>query len=200
MATYKEKVGTSVVNYAGNYPGAVEGELWYDSTNKDFKYQYANVTAAGSWRTGGNLNTARRGAAGAGTKTAGLAFGGEGDPPVYAQTESYNGSWTEVNDLNTARTLLAGAGTSTSALAFGGQPSTAITESWNGTNWTEVADLNTARDSLAGSGADNTSAIAFGGGASPKQQTETWRKREHSLTEKIQRSTKARQLKRQRNA
>ncbi len=51
MATYKEKVGTSVVNYAGNYPGAVDGELWYDSTNKDFKYQYPNVTAAGSWRT-----------------------------------------------------------------------------------------------------------------------------------------------------
>ena len=40
MATYKEKVGTSVVNYAGNYPGAVKGELWYDSTNKDFKYQF----------------------------------------------------------------------------------------------------------------------------------------------------------------
>ena len=48
MATYKEKVGTSVVNYAGNYPGVVKGELWYDSTNKDFKYQYANVTSAGS--------------------------------------------------------------------------------------------------------------------------------------------------------
>ena len=40
MATYKETVGTTVVNYAGNYPGAVEGELWYDSTNQDFKYQY----------------------------------------------------------------------------------------------------------------------------------------------------------------
>ena len=51
MATYKEKVGTAVVNYAGNYPGAVDGELWYDSTNKGFQYQYANVTAAGSWRT-----------------------------------------------------------------------------------------------------------------------------------------------------
>lgn len=45
MATYKEKVGTAVVNYAGDYPGAVEGELWYDSTNKDFKYQYPNATA-----------------------------------------------------------------------------------------------------------------------------------------------------------
>ena len=49
MATYKETVGTAVVNYAGNYPGAVDGELWYDSTNKDFKYQYANLTTAGAW-------------------------------------------------------------------------------------------------------------------------------------------------------
>ena len=57
MATYKEKVGTSVVNYAGTYPGAVDGELWYDSTNKNFNYQYANVTAAGSWSTGNGLNT-----------------------------------------------------------------------------------------------------------------------------------------------
>ena len=64
MATYKESVGTTVVNYAGNYPGAVDGELWYDSTNKDFKYQYANVTSAGSWRTGNNLNTARERLAG----------------------------------------------------------------------------------------------------------------------------------------
>ena len=71
MATYKEKVGTAVVNYAGNYPGAVEGELWYDSTNKDFKYQYANVTTSGSWSTGGNMNQARSGTAASinGTKT-----------------------------------------------------------------------------------------------------------------------------------
>ena len=77
MATYKEKVGTSVVNYAGNYPGAVDGELWYDSTNKDFKYQYANVTAAGSWRTSGTVNTSRSGGASNGLATASLFIGGE---------------------------------------------------------------------------------------------------------------------------
>ena len=76
MATYKQKVGTAVVNYAGNYPGAVEGELWYDSTNKDFKYLYPNVTSAGSWRTSGSLNTARPQITGFGTQTAGLFFGG----------------------------------------------------------------------------------------------------------------------------
>ena len=100
MATYKEKVGTSVVNYAGNYPGAVDGELWYDSTNKDFKYQYPNVTSAGTWRTGGNMNTARRALGAAGDSTAALAIAGSGDPPTYAIVESYNGTtWTEVNML-----------------------------------------------------------------------------------------------------
>jgi hypothetical protein len=93
MATYKQNVGTAVVNYAGNYPGAVDGELWYDSTNKDFKYQYANVTAAGVWATGGTMNTARYTLAGAGTATAGLAFGGYYAPPdtYYGNTEKYNG-------------------------------------------------------------------------------------------------------------
>ena len=98
MATYQEKVGTSVVNYAGTYPGAVDGELWYDSTNKNFNYQYPNVTTA-SWATGGNLNTSRYSLSGTGLQTAGLAFGGQ--TPPKAETESYNGTnWTEVNDLN----------------------------------------------------------------------------------------------------
>ena len=85
MATYKGTVGTAVVNYAGNYPGAVDGELWYDSTNKDFKYQYPNVTAAGAWRTANSMNTARAYISGAGTYTATIAFGGEG-PPASALT------------------------------------------------------------------------------------------------------------------
>ena len=115
MATYKETVGTSVVNYAGNYPGAVDGELWYDSTNKDFKYQYLNVTAAGSWRTGGNLNTARFGAAGLGIQTAALMAGGA-EPTIVGKTEQYNGtSYTEVADI-TARRLAGTAGTTTAGV------------------------------------------------------------------------------------
>ena len=74
MATYKEKVGTAVINYAGNYPAALDGQLWYDSTAKSFKYQYPNVTTAGSWATGGTLNTGRDQTMGAGDKTAALAF------------------------------------------------------------------------------------------------------------------------------
>ena len=180
MATYKEKVGTSVVNYAGDYPGAVDGELWYDSTNKDFKYQYPNVSTSGSWRTINSLDTPRTNLAGSGIYTAALAFGGSGPIPAKgALTEKYDGtSWTEVNDMNTARSQAGGSGTQTSALAYAGETpdnTRNLTESWNGTNWTAVNTLNTARHLATGSaGADNTSALAFGGGASPKAYCEQW--------------------------
>ena len=118
MATYKEINGTAVQNYAGDLPGAADGQLWYNSTATNFKFQYAATAAA--WSTGGNLNTGRKSLAGSGTQTAALGFGGD-TGSLSALTESYNGSaWTEVNDLQTARSRLAGAGTNTAALAFGG--------------------------------------------------------------------------------
>ena len=179
MATYKGIKGTAVQNYAGDLSGAADGQIWYDSTATDFKYQY--VVTAGGWATGNAMNTARYNLAAGGTPTAGLAFGGE-VPPLTAVTESYDGtSWTEVNDLNSARQELAGNGTQTSALAYGGRvPAvSALTESWNGTNWTEVNDLGTARRYLGGAGADNTSALAFGGpnaapGGTNQALTESW--------------------------
>ena len=182
MATYKEKVGTSVVNYAGNYPGAVDGELWYDSTNVAFKYQYVGV---GAWASGGNLNTGRESASSQniGSAPHSALAAGNGAPPASGITELYNGSaWTEVNDLNTVRYGAAGAGTTTAGLAFGGEnyptpsPYQAATETWNGSNWTEVNNLNTARYATCGGGT-NTSALC-GGGEFPGYATtpiaETW--------------------------
>jgi hypothetical protein len=64
MATYKESVGTAVTNVAGDFPGAADGELWFNSTASTFQYQYGATTDA--WSTGGNLNTARANLAGAG--------------------------------------------------------------------------------------------------------------------------------------
>src|SRR5210317_1453959 len=175
MSTYKKIRGTTVQNNAGNLPSAVDGQLWYDSTNAVFKHQYPNVTAAGAWSTGNNLNTGRETLAGAGTQTAALAFGGE-IPPQTGVTESYDGtSWTEVNDLNTARYGLGGVGTQTAALGFGGNtgPNT-VTESWNGTSWTEVNDLNTGRNILTGIGIQ-TSALATGGNDGARTAvTESW--------------------------
>ena len=147
MANYKDIRGTTVRNSAGNLSGAATGELFYDSTNRDFKYSYPNVSS--SWRTGNDLNTGRQeiNKGSSGTQTSALAFGGT-TPPRTAITESYNGtSWTEVADLGTARNALQSAGASnTAVLAFGGDtpPETAQTEVWDGSSWTEVSDLNQA--------------------------------------------------------
>ena len=129
----------------------------------------ASQAAAGSWSSGGDLNTARRGLAGSGATTAALAFGGT-VTASSALNEQYNGSsWTEVGDLNTARTIMGGTGqgTNTSALIFGGyQPTAAslkaLTEEWNGSSWTEVADLNTAV-MKQGSAGTASNALSFGG-------------------------------------
>ena len=111
------------------------------------------VVYAGSWSSGGALNTARQALSGNGIQTAALAIAGA---PARAITESYNGTaWTEVADLNTGRDALASQGTYTAALAFGGNLPTsansASTETWNGSSWTEVNDLNAARRNLMGS-------------------------------------------------
>ena len=57
MATYKDIVGTAVRNNAGNLTTADTGQVWFDSTNLDFKYLFPAVVS--SWSTGGSLNTAR---------------------------------------------------------------------------------------------------------------------------------------------
>jgi len=126
-----------------------------------------NDPYAGTWSSGGSMNTGRDSLAGTGIQTSALAVGGS--PGISALNELYNGSsWTESGDLNTARKALAASGTSsTAALAFGGftSPPTvdkSETETFNGSSWTEVANLATARHGLAGTGT-NTAALAIGG-------------------------------------
>ena len=184
MATYKESVGTAVVNYAGNYPGAVDGELWYDSTNKDFKYQFPAVTAAGSWATTGNLNQARNqlSSAGQAPRSASLVFSGFNNPTRYYDTEQFNGSsWTELNNMTNGAANRFGFGVNTAALCSGGYVGAPgginLTESWNGTNWTEVNDMNTARYG-GGSAGLLTGGLAFGGYSTAASarvgDTESW--------------------------
>ena len=65
---------------------------------------------AGTWASGGDLNTGRNEAGGAGIQTAALMFGGR-SPSFQNITESYNGtSWTEVNDMNSPVAYLQSAG------------------------------------------------------------------------------------------
>ena len=137
MTTYKGINGFAVQSVASDPSPLDEGQVWYN--NATYAFKLASVTTAGTWASGGNLNTARYGLGSAGTQTATIAFGGEA-PPYSAATELYNGtSWTSnPTGLATARQQIGSAtsGTQTSALAFGGEttpaPSTA-TEEWTGT-------------------------------------------------------------------
>ena len=171
MSEYKTIRGTTVEVVASNPANLYEGKIWYNSTDSQLKI-FKDAPLA--WATGGNLNSAhiQYGAAGSGTQTAGLIFGGY----FMIQTESYNGSsWTEVNDLNNPDRLsqaaqgVQGAGTQTAALAISGYGgpffaaySLNTTESWNGSNWSEVSDLNTARHDGSAAGTQ-TSTLVFGG-------------------------------------
>jgi hypothetical protein len=123
---------------------------------------------AGSWSSGGNLNQSRYSIAGAGTQTAGLAFGGYSAPSRRNETEEYNGTaWSEQNNLNMQRNELTGAGSQTSALAAGGYYTSATNdaETYNGTSWTEISNLNAGRDGLGSTavGSVNTAVIVVGG-------------------------------------
>ena len=176
MATYKEIKGVTVQTL--------------DSDPVEF---------VGSWASGGSLNTAREAAAGAGTQTAAIMFGGSSPAPgpypqpyyIHDETESYDGTtFTEVADLNTARMANRGGfGTSTAGFLAGGYtyPPAGPTgiqqlcESWNGSAWSETTDFNTKRYSFASSNSSPyTSAIITGGftGGPPPSQindaVETW--------------------------
>jgi hypothetical protein len=83
------------------------------------------------------MNTARRSAAGAGTSSSAIGFGGYGATyPAFTATEEYDGtSWaTSPGSLATGRSYLSSAGTVSLALAMGGYTgsSSDATEEWTG--------------------------------------------------------------------
>ena len=102
MTTYKVLKGTNIQAVSSDPSNPIEGQVWYNTTDNVTKGRGA--TTAGSWSSGGNLNTGRRAFGGAGTQTSALAFGGTDAPGITGKTESYDGtSWTEGNDLNQIR-------------------------------------------------------------------------------------------------
>ena len=133
----------------------------------EFEFNFAS-SSNGAWSTGGNLNIAKYGLAGAGTQNAALAFGGiENVPFSIDYTEAYNGvSWSERSLMNQDRNFLAGAGTQNAALASGGANAVTCTEEYNGKSWSVGGSLNTGRSSLTGTGTQNAG-LSFGGQAIP---------------------------------
>jgi hypothetical protein len=106
MADYKNIKGFNIQYLDSDPPNPIEGQMWFNSTTQTLKGAEVAGFPAGTWASGGDLNTARSASGGAGTQTAGLVFGG--GSPVTGATESYNGStWTTLPaTLNTARANL----------------------------------------------------------------------------------------------
>jgi hypothetical protein len=174
MSDFKTILGFRNQSLASDPSPLLEGQIFYNTATNVAKITILETITTNAWASGGNVNTARYGLAGAGTQTAALIFGGTTFPGAVAQsaTEKYDGTnWTSVNPLNTARGTsdgnIGGAGTQTSALVFtGSSPGTpgvsSTTEKYDGTNWTTVNSMNTARGRIGGCGTQ-TAALAFGG-------------------------------------
>ena len=72
MADYKDIVGTAVRNNAGNLSSDQKDQIFYDSTNVDFKYQFE--ATADAWRTSVPINNGRHSSIGAGSTTSALSL------------------------------------------------------------------------------------------------------------------------------
>ena len=159
MATYKNINGFPIQYLESDPTNPIVGQVWFNSTTKTLKGH--GILGAGSWASGGNLNTARQQATAAGTQDAGIAVGGG-----TVNVEQYNGSaWTEVANLSVAqsRSAISAQSPNANTLNFGGTPDSDKTESWDNSSWTEVANLNAGRIGAGGFGVSNTSAGMAGG-------------------------------------
>ena len=133
------------------------------------------------WSEANDLNSQRDDTGGeAGTQGAALCISGGGGALLTTNVEIYDGTcWAETgNAVNTARYNAGGCGTTTASLLVGGRsPTTAKTETYNGSSWTEVTAFNTARYGFGETGGSpNTAYMIFGGNppTSGTDITETW--------------------------
>jgi hypothetical protein len=149
------------------------GQVFYNSTADAFKVTQQSVPA-GTWASGGNLNTARRQQGSFGTYNDGVIVN---TPAFGGNTEIYNGTaWTEVNDVPAGATSLGGSGNTSAsgAVFFGYNTATSVTSAtyeFDGTNWTAGSSANTARAAGGGTGSSANDAIYVGGVNAAAPQT-----------------------------
>ena len=75
MTNYKDIHGSNIETVTSNPDNPVNGQVWYNSTDKALRGNAQ--TTAGSWSSAPSLNTARYGAGSAAASgTAALVFGG----------------------------------------------------------------------------------------------------------------------------
>ena len=165
---------------AASYSGAITGDIYYNTSDGQFKAIKDGGAPIGTWASGGNLpqNMILQGAFGG--RDSVTTGGGSKSDGVVGDSFQYNGvAWSEIAELNTLRNQSAGLGTQGSGLVAGGYndpPGQVVgnTENWNGSSWTEVADVSPVRTG-AGSAGVYTAGLVFGGNAPPlTASTMTW--------------------------
>jgi len=138
---------------------------WYAGGNNPGGGQNVTENFDGStWSASGVYPASIGGMGGAGTLTAGLAFGGSPSHPTA--TNEYDGStWTAVPGvLNVGRNFATGCGLQTAALSAGGEiPAVSNTsETYDGSTWTTTNNLSTANANAALFGTTATAQLCGG--------------------------------------
>tara|TARA_R100001086_G_scaffold52756_1_gene23581 strand:- start:523 stop:1515 length:993 start_codon:yes stop_codon:yes gene_type:complete len=167
MATYKGIQGTAVQSLASS-TGTIEGQIWYDTANGNFKLQGFQAAA---WSSGGSRSNATFRGAGFGTITDAVSSGGtQTSPlpagPINATTEVYNGtSWTSGTSAPLNLGYVTAGGTSPAGIVNTGESppgsGTTTIEYASGT-WTSGGTQNYAAQNAIGAGTQ-TSYIQAGG-------------------------------------
>ena len=178
MANYNTIRGLRVKYLSADPSNPEDGQVWYNSTTGNLRVD--GILQAGSWASGGALNTQRTDSSGTGaTPSSMVTAGGYTGSARTVNTEIYNGTaWTETGNMSTARFAGGMAGTQTAAWYASGNSSpgggrTAATEEFGGTSWTSGGNVNTARQQTqAQVGGSLTAGIMFGGnGPTPANTT-----------------------------
>ena len=78
MATYKEIKGINIDVVSTDPSNPIEGQVWFNSTSNVLKGLRPDL--AGTWATGGNLNTRVAGNVAVGNSSNSLSFAGANPP------------------------------------------------------------------------------------------------------------------------
>ena len=136
MATYKEIQGTAVQSLTSS-AGTNTGQIWYDSTNGNFKLQQFS---SGTWSAGGALPTALYANSGSGSTPAGFSLGGGTGPvPSYVTSaNTYDGtSWTGAPSMPFSSAYAGACGTIPTTMYVGGDGNPpGLSATYNGSAWT----------------------------------------------------------------
>ena len=163
MSDYKGIKGFNVQTRTEDPSEPIIGDFYYNSSEGKFK-NIVDGISAGTWASGGAMNTARyRMFGGFSPHSEGLVAGGQA--PAKANVENYNGtSWTEIADIPTARSDSGMIGVYTAGVLAGGEPTTNEALHWNGSAWTEVTNMPISVERCSGSGSQTAGMVTGGRG------------------------------------